>query len=289
MNKCIWLAGTASALLLAGPVAAQERETFTSTEIVGHVLEPQKLSPTAERVASLKLPTGFKIAKFAEGLINPRMLAVSRDGTAYVTRRLMGDVVLLKDTKGEGKSDVQQVVASRPDMHGIAIDGNDMYLVTIHDVYKAQIRADGTLGDLQRIINDLPDAGQHANRTLRIGPDHKLYIGVGSTCNECAEANPENATIERSDLDGKGRTIFASGLRNTEGFGWQPQTGDLWGMDMGMDWLGDDEQGEELNLLEKSKKYGWPYIYADSKPNQHLQPPGKISHEEWAKPAKRPC
>ncbi len=288
MKINVLLASTTLALLLAGHAQAQERETFTSVEVVGHVLEPRKLSPTDERLAALKLPPGFKITKFAEGLINPRMLAVSGAGTVYVTRRSVGDVVMLKDAKGEGRSDVQRVVASRPDMHGIAIDGNTMYLATIRDVYKADIKADGTLGDLQRIINDLPDAGQHANRTLGIGPDRKLYIGVGSTCNECVENNPENATVERAELDGTRRAIFSSGLRNTIGFGWQPQTGELWGMDHGMDWLGDDEQGEELNRLTEGSKYGWPYIYADGKQDPHLQPPGRISPETWAKTSQEP-
>jgi glucose/arabinose dehydrogenase len=56
-----------------------------------------------------------------------------------------------------------------------------------------------------------------------------MYISVGSACNECADPNPENATILRASLDGKSRSIFASGLRDTVGWGWQPQTGELWG------------------------------------------------------------
>jgi hypothetical protein len=41
-------------------------------------------------------------------------------------------------------------------------------------------------------------------------------------------------------LDGKSRSIFASGLRDTVGWGWQPQTGELWAMDNGMNALGDN-------------------------------------------------
>jgi len=81
------------------------------------------------------------------------------------------------------------------------------------------------------IIHDLPDAGQHNTRTVQIGPDDMMYISVGSTCNECAKPNPENATILRATLDGKTRSIFASGLRDTVGWGWHPKTGELWGMD----------------------------------------------------------
>ena len=80
----------------------------------------------------------------------------------------------------------------------------------------------GTLSPLRAIITDLPDGGQHPNRTLAVGTDGMLYITVGSICNACDETNDESATILRANLDGRNRKIFASGLRNTIGFGWHP-------------------------------------------------------------------
>ena len=282
------LATTAACALGALPAAAQQSAKSNEVEIVGHVVEPAPLEPTDERIGRLELPDGFEIAKFAEGLVNPRMLAVADDGTVYVTQRSVGNVVMLRDEDGDGRADVQQQVASRPNMHGIAIDGRRMYLTTIQDVYRAEIKEDGTLGELERIIDDLPDAGQHPNRTIALGPDGKLYISVGSTCNACGEANPENATLLRAEPDGSSRRIFASGLRNTIGFDWQPETGELYGLDHGIDWLGDQEQQEELNRLEQGKKYGWPYIYADGKRNPADEPPGGISMEEWARTSEAP-
>ena len=142
---------------------------------------------------------------------------------------------------------------------------------------------DGTFGELERIINDLPDGGQHPNRTLGIGPDDHLYISAGSTCNACAETNPESATLLRASKDGTSRTIFAKGLRNTIGFDWQPESGVLWGMDHGIDWLGDEEQVEELNRLEQGKQYGWPYVYGMGEFNPQDHPPEGITLEQWAR------
>jgi len=271
----------AASLLLAVPAAAQDPQKPDSVAITAHIHQPGKAEPTADRLASLKLPNGFKIEKFAEGLANPRMLAVADDGTVYVTRRSVGDVVMLKDANKDGKADEPVVVATRPQMHGIAIVNKMMYLLTIKDLYRADIKADGTLGELQRIINDLPDAGQHPNRTLAYGPDGMLYLSVGSTCNACEDDNPESATMLQVAPDGKTRRIYASGLRNTIGFDWHPQTGEFWGMDHGIDWLGDKEQQEELNLIKEGKQYGWPYIYADGKANPADKPPGEITHEQW--------
>jgi glucose/arabinose dehydrogenase len=72
---------------------------------------------------------------------------------------------------------------------------------------------------------------QHPNRTLAVGPDNLLYITVGSTCNSCDEPDKLNGTVVRTNLDGSNITPFAKGLRNTIGFGWHPQTDELWGMD----------------------------------------------------------
>ena len=155
---------------------------------------------------------GAKVEVFAYDLINPRILAVSKAGVLYATRRSVGDGVMLKDADGDGKADAPVTVASRPGMHGIVFAGDKVYLATVNDVYVADVAADGTFGPLTRIIKDLPDAGQHPNRMLSIGPDGMQYISVGSTCNECAEANPENATILRAKPDGSSRAIFASGF-----------------------------------------------------------------------------
>jgi Raf kinase inhibitor-like YbhB/YbcL family protein len=130
------------------------------------------------------------------------------------------------------------------------------------------------------IIHDLPDAGQHNTRTVQFGPDGMMYISVGSTCNECNEPNQENATLLRASPDGKRRAVWASGLRDTIGWGWHPQTGELWGVDHGIDWLGDGLPPEELNKIERGKRYGWPFFWGNNQVNPHLDPPAGLSKAE---------
>ncbi|MGI9041191.1 MAG: PQQ-dependent sugar dehydrogenase [Gemmatimonadales bacterium] len=156
-------------------------------------------------------------------------------------------------------------------------------------VYVADLAPDGSVGELKRIIADLPDAGQHANRTLAVGPDRMLYLSVGSTCNACEETSPESAALLRSTLDGRSRTVYPSGLRNTIGFGWHPRTGELWGMDHGIDWLGNADQREELNRREQGKQYGWPYIYDEGKQNPQDDPPGDLTMAQWDSISQRPA
>lgn len=215
-----------AALAAAAAIAVQAPEGV-NVQIVGHILTPSIIEPSDDRVKNLNLPSGFRVQKFATDLGNPRMLAVSEDGLVYVTRPKQGDCLLLADTDGDGRADRQTVVAKRDKLHGITIHENQVYLATVKEVVAADRKPDGTFGELKQIGDDLPDGGQHPNRTLGVGPDGKLYISVGSTCNSCAETNEEHATMLRATLDGGNREIFAKGLRNTVGFAWHPETGQL--------------------------------------------------------------
>ena len=220
---------------LAAITLAQQGDG-TRASVQANVFKPNKTAATAERIAALQVPEGFRVSVFARGLKNARMLAVAPDGTVYVSRREQGDVVMLRDADGDGLADAPPVpVAHRPGAHGLAIRDGRLYLATVKEVFVAPIQPDGRLGPMTMLLGDLPDSGQHPNRTIAFGPDGMLYISVGSTCNACNESNPENATLLRASPDGKSRTIFASGLRNTIGFAWHPVTGELWGMDHGID------------------------------------------------------
>jgi len=271
----------ATLLAMSAPSVAQQGDG-TEVEITTNVFKPNKVSPTSDRIASLKAPDGFTVAPFAQGLGNSRIIAVSDQGFVYVSRREEGDVLLLKDEDGDGKADAAPIkVAARAQTHGLAIKDDKLYLATVKEVFVADIQEDGSLGELKLIIGDLPDAGQHPNRTIAFGPDGMLYISVGSTCNACNESNAENATILRASPDGKSRVIFSSGLRNTIGFDWHPQTGELWGLDHGIDLLGDDVQAEELNRLEQGKQYGWPHVYGDGDIYPQSTPVGGLTKAQW--------
>ena len=271
----------AGLLALSGAAMAQQGDG-TRVAIAASIFKPAKVEATPERIAALKAPAGFKVTAFATGLKNARIIAVAPNGDVYLSRRDQGDVLLMRDANGDGMADGAPVtVAMRPGAHGLAIRDNKLYLVTVKELFVADILADGRLGELKMLAGDLPDSGQHPNRTIAFGPDGMLYLTVGSTCNVCNESNQENATILRITPDGKQRTIFASGLRNTIGFGWQPQTGELWAMDHGIDFLGDTQQMEELNKIELGKQYGWPHVYGAGEIYPQSTPVGDITKEEW--------
>lgn len=277
--------GCALLLSISLPASAQQVQQQRVEQLEGYLATPELLEFDESLLQQLTVPAGFRIDVVAKDLGNPRMLAVGPDGTIYVTRRDQGDILALRDSDGDGRADdVQTVASGYPYINGITIHDNRLYFVTDRQLYAADLGSDGTVGEPQILINNLPDAGQHPNRTLAFGPDEKLYITVGSTCNACNDTNPENATILRAEPDGSNRTIFAKGLRNTIGFGWHPETGELWGMDHGSDWRGNDQPPEELNLIKEGANYGWPFCYADRRPDVYLQvnPRGTTKEEYCA-------
>ena len=117
------------------------------------------------------------------------------------------------------------------------------------------------------IVNDgLPTDGHHGWKFIRFGPGGLLHVPVGAPCNTCDAGDPY-ATIGRLDPGG-GFTIVARGVRNTVGFDWHPETGELWFTDNGRDWLGDDSPPDELNRLSaEGQHFGYPYCHGSDTPD----------------------
>jgi Raf kinase inhibitor-like YbhB/YbcL family protein len=284
----IRIRGTAVAVLsglwwmTASPTVLAQQGDGTDVSIQTNVWKPRKVPADDARIAQLRVAPGFAVNVFARSLGNARILAVAPNGDVYLTRRDEGDVLRLRDSNRDGRADGPAVWAGhRPGAHGITIHGNKLYLVTVKELFVAQIGADGALSAFTMLIGDLPDSGQHPNRTIAWGPDDMLWISVGSTCNACNESNPEHASILRVSPDGKSRVIWAKGLRNTIGFDWHPVTGELWGFDHGIDFLGDDRQPEELNHIVRARQYGWPHVWGEGELTPWTNPPGGITKEQW--------
>ncbi|MBB4636129.1 PQQ-dependent sugar dehydrogenase [Longimicrobium terrae] len=278
------LLGSLAALVAATGAQAQNNTPAKQVEMSGVRNTPGRLpriNPD-EIARGLRVPAGFTVNVFAANVGNPRMLAVAEDGTVYVSRRDSSDVWMLRDRDGDGRADERRQVARDILMaHGLALHGGKLYVASVREVQSADIRADGTLEPMKVIINDLPDGGQHPNRTIEFGPDGMMYISIGSSCNACNETNQEHATIVRARPDGTERGVFARGLRNTVGFGFHPQTREMWGSDMGSDWRGDDSPPDEINRIQVATDYGWPHCYANRVPDDYLatEPMGSRKEE----------
>jgi glucose/arabinose dehydrogenase len=228
-------------------------------------------SPPPAVAARLRGPAGAGVSVFATDLPNARFLRFTPMGALLVTLPRSGRVVLLApDRDGDGRTDGQRDVVTglnRP--HGLDLHEGWLYVAETDAI--GRIRFDpstgATSGGFERVVTGLPGGGNHWTRTLRFGPDGWMYVSIGSSCNVCAEQDPRRATMMRYRPDGSGGEIFASGLRNSVGFDWRPEDGQLYATDNGRDLLGDDFPPCELNLLVRGAFYGWPVANGDRVPD----------------------
>ena len=217
---------------------------------------------------TLSVPTDFVASVYTVLPGEPRMLAYSPDGQLFATETGAGKVVLLKDTNGVASDPV--TFAEGLDMpHGLAFfkdpaDGKTyLYVAEQGKVSRISYEAGQQRATTrQLLVNNLPKGGNHRTRTLAFGPDNKMYVSVGSSCNVCEDA-PLRADVLQFNPDGSGERVFAAGLRNAVGLAFNPTTGQLWETENGRDEIGNDMPPEEINILQDGKNYGWPYCYSN--------------------------
>jgi len=236
---------------------------------------------------ALEVPQGFTVEEAASGVPSPRFMAIDpADGSLVYGSSGTSQVVRLTDTNGDGRYDRTQVVAGGlPYVHSVAFADGALFAAAEDRVVRlSDFGPDGVARRVETVIGGLPtearDLYGHRTRTIVIGPDRKIYLSVGSSCDVCEEQNPLRATVLRANLDGSGLEIFATGLRNSVGIAFRPFTEELWGMDMGRNNIGPGLPPEELNRIEAGKNYGWPFCYGDRAPNPEFNDPGRCAGTE---------
>ena len=222
-------------------------------------------TPTTGEVASLlRAAPGFEVDLYAGDIPLARWLLLTGSGDLIVARTRGDEVMLLeRDRDDDGHPDGRRVLlASLDKPHGLAI--RDGWLYVAEKTAVGRIRFDektgATTGDYQLVITGLTGNGNHYTRTIGFGPDGKLYLSQGSTCNVCEEKDKRRATMMRFNPDGTQGEIYATGLRNSVGFDWAPWDGSLYATENSRDLLGDDFPPDELNRVERGAFYGWPYV-----------------------------
>ena len=238
----------------------------------------------------IKLASGFTIDVYASGVPNARQLALGSKGTVFVGSRSKGGdkVFALVDKNGDQKADqVLTIAKGLNEPNGVAFRNGTLYIGEINRIVKLEnIESRLESPGEPVVVNDtLPKDVHHGQKFIAFGPDGLLYVPVGAPCNVCERDDSRYATIMRMKPDGTGLEVFASGVRNTVGFDWHPQTRQMWFTDNGRDNLGDDVPADELNRAERAGlHFGFPYChqgdvpdpeFGKSKPCSAFQPPSR--------------
>lgn len=228
------------------------------------IMNPVLTSTEGLQLDKLVLPEGFKIDVFAR-VTKARSLARGADGTIFVGTRGHDKVYAIRDEDGDYKADkIYTIAEDLRNPNGVAFKDGSLYIAEISKVWKYD-NIESTLNNPfgQTIYEDYPTDGHHGWKYIAFGPDNKLYVPVGAPCNICESKNEVYASITRMNADGSDVEVYAKGVRNTVGFTWHPETGELYFTDNGRDMMGDNIPPCELNrVTEKGQHFGYPYCHA---------------------------
>ncbi|NEP57279.1 MAG: sorbosone dehydrogenase family protein [Symploca sp. SIO2G7] len=286
------------------PTAAAETKSLISTE----TLNPQPINITLDSLPqpfatnsafkrpqvvaipqnpTLKVPSGFDVNVYAEGLDAPRWLALTPSGKVLVTETRKNRIRLLHDSDGDGVADVNQTFATTENgvniPFGMAFADNFFFLGNTGAVLRFPYNQgqEKLMGKGEKIAALTPGGyNQHWTRNVVASPDgQKLYVSIGSRSNVDEEPLPR-ASVQEMNLNGSNQQTFAYGLRNPVGLDFHPITGELYTTVNERDGMGDDLVPDYFTRIRQGEFYGWPYAYLA--PN--LIEPRQISNGQSKRP-----
>jgi glucose/arabinose dehydrogenase len=217
------------------------------------------VKPTVD-LSKIMLPKGYRIEVYAGNVPGAREMDMAEDGTLFVGSAA-GKVYAVKPDRT-----VVVIADSLDSPAGVDYYNGDLYVAEISRV----TRYESILKNLETnpkpaVINaNFPKGTYNGLKFIRIGPDGKLYIPVGSSCNVCMPDSTWSARILRMTLDGGTLEYFAEGVRNCEGFDWSPDMGSFWFTDISREGLGEDKPADELNKSRVAgEHFGFPFVNGD--------------------------
>ena len=259
------LAWQAQAQDKAPPPAWQQGKPEAMSDSTLHPFAPHMTGRSAKELPldTLKVPAGFKVEVWAEGIPEARSLALGDKGTVFVSNRNAKNVYAVLD-KG-GKREVKTVLKGLNSPNGIAFSKGTLYVAERDRI----TRYDGIESKLDNppegkvVAQNLDPDKQpgHFWKYLALGPDGKLYFNSGSPQNITMPSYIQAAILR---VDPKSGVVenFAQGVRNSVGFDWDPKTKNLWFSEHARDWMGDDMPADELNVATRAgQHFGFPYCH----------------------------
>jgi glucose/arabinose dehydrogenase len=254
-----------------------------------------------------KVPAGMQIEKIASNLKHPRQILVlpnqdvlvvegNGPGEEAVTTPKQVIAGIVKGRSGKGGKGGNRVTLLRrkpgasgeweqhvyiENLHspfGIQLVGDTLFVANTGNIMKYRYTPGETkMSDPGTELGDLPSTvNHHWTKALLASADGKhLYVGSGSNSNiteNGLEVEYRRAAVLEVDAATGASRVFASGIRNPTGLGWEPQSGKLWAIANERDEIGADLVPDYLTSVQEKGFYGWPYSYYGQHVDHRVQP-----------------
>jgi glucose/arabinose dehydrogenase len=250
---------------------------------------------------------GLEIEPIASGLMHPRQLLAlpngdvlvveaNGPGTEPVSSPKQMIAGLVKNQSGKGGKGGNRITLLRrvpgqpgewrkhvfiENLHspfGVQLIGDTLYVANTDAIMKYRyVPGETRMSDPGVEFADLPGTiNHHWTKALLASADgSRLYVGVGSNSNiteNGLDVEYRRAVVLEVDARTGASRIYASGIRNPTGLGWEPATGRLWAIANERDEIGADLVPDYLTSVQEGGFYGWPYSYYGQHVDTRVQP-----------------
>lgn len=228
---------------------------------------PEPMAELQANLKRIKLPPGFHIEVWAQGVPGARQMAWGDKGTLFVGSFLQGVVSAVVDENGHKV--VKTVIKGLTLPTGITFGSGALYVGLPDKILKYE-NAEANLDHMpppKVVYDDMPGYIPHGWKYLVMDKEGWIYVPFGPPCNECLpptsvsqirRVNPENGTAQ----------LIAIGIRNSVGGDVDPRTGDYWFSENARDWISDDLPSDKLNHVTRlGENFGYPYCHQGNLPD----------------------
>ena len=226
---------------------------------------PTSMEDLQKNLKAVKLPKGFKIEVYAQGVPSARQMAWGDKGTLFVGSFSAGNVYAITN---DGK-EVKTILKGMKMPTGLAFRDGALYVADIDRILKYENAEDNLdkMPEPKVVYDDMPKYIPHGWKYLTFDKDGWLHVPFGPPCNECLpptsltqvrRVNPANGSAE----------LVAIGVRNSVGGDVDPRTGKYWFSENARDWINDEGPSDKLNVVNRiGSHYGYPYCHQGDMPD----------------------
>lgn len=220
---------------------------------------------------------GYQLSVAVDAIHSPRFMAIGADGTLYVSLPDAGQIKACRDTNNDGYYEtVTNFVSGYKTAHGMCWHDGWLWFSQSQAILRARdTHGDGKADQVVKVLGSdvLPGGTGHWWRPVLVYKD-RIYTGMGDPGNVTDQTGTKREKLYTFTLDGKDEQLFITGIRNTEKLVVRPGTDEIWGMDHGSDWfgenLGEKKAGiqpvtdynppDEMNHYVQGGFYGHPFV-----------------------------
>jgi glucose/arabinose dehydrogenase len=229
---------------------------------------------------------GYRVTVAAESIQDLRFMEFDDKGTLYVSQPGRGAIVTLRLGTDGKYTQVGEFVTGRQRVHGMSFHNGWLWFAQSGAVHRGRdTNNDGKADEVVTVLGDdqLPSGGGHWWRSLVVNDTH-FFTSIGDSGNINDETATDRQKVWRYNHDGSGKTLWSSGVRNTEKLRLRPGTNEVWGADHDSDEFGaplragkknpntrydpltDVMPPCEFNHYEEGKFYGHPFVVGNRIP-----------------------